>query len=61
MWPVISKIIEFPDVIGSRFENLIFIGLVKNAEKPEYELFMSKCIEAILEAMNDLQMKKVSS
>ena len=61
MWPVISKIVELPDVIGERFENLIFIGLWINAEKPEYELFMSKCIEAILEAMNDLQMKKVSS
>jgi hypothetical protein len=59
MWPVISKIVELPDVIGERFENLIFIGLWINAEKPEYELFISKCVEAIFEAMNYLQMKKI--
>ena len=52
LWPVLAKIVELPDSIGESFENLIFIGLWLHTEKPAYEIFMSKCVEAITEAVN---------
>jgi hypothetical protein len=51
LWPVIAKIIEL-DNISESFENLIFVGLLLDNAKPSYEIYMSKCVEAILEAIN---------
>jgi hypothetical protein len=53
LWPVLAKIIELPESISESFENLIFIGLWLDNMKPNSEIFISKCVDAILKAKND--------
>ena len=59
LWPVIGKIIELPDNIGESFENLIFIGLWLDNEKPCYKTYMSKCVASILKAINSPDLKSL--
>ena len=57
LWPVIAKIVELPDNISESFQNLIFIGLWLDNEKPNYDAFISKCVEAVLDAINSPSLK----
>lgn len=59
LWPVIAKIIELPDNISESFENLIFVGLWLDNQKPAYDVYMAKCVEAILSAINSPTLKKL--
>ena len=59
IWPVIAKIIELPEIIGENFNNLIFIGLWLDNEKSSNEIFMSKCVETIIEAISSQNLKKI--
>ena len=59
LWPVIAKIIELPDNISESFENLIFVGLWLDNQKPAYDVFMSKCVETVLKAINSSELKKL--
>jgi hypothetical protein len=61
LWPFIAKIIELPDSISESFENLIFIGLWLDNEKPNYEVFMTKCVDAILSAINSPNLKSLGN
>ena len=54
-----GKIIELPDNISESFENLIFVGLWLDNQKPAYDVFMSKCVETVLKAINSSELKKL--
>ena len=59
LWPVLAKIIELPDNISESFENLIFIGLWLDNQKPAYDVFMAKCVEAVSLAINSPELKNI--
>ncbi len=59
LWPVIAKIVELPDIIGESLENLVFIGLWLDNMKPNCEVFMDKCVEAIVKAIDAPCLKKI--
>ena len=59
LWPVMAKIVELPDLVSESFENLIFVGLWLDAVKPNSEIFISKCVETILKAINEPSLKKL--
>jgi hypothetical protein len=55
-----AKIDELPDRVSESFENLIFVRLWLDDVKPNSEIFISKCVEAILKALNEPTLKKLS-
>ena len=59
LWPVLAKIIELPDNISESFENLIFIGLWLDNQKPAYDVFIAKCVEAVSVAINSPELKNL--
>jgi hypothetical protein len=59
MWPVLAKIVELHDKTSESFENLIIIGLWLNEEKPNYEIYLSKCTDRILDAIHFLSKEKI--
>jgi hypothetical protein len=59
LWPVMAKIVELPDKVSESFENLIFVGLWLDNVKPNSEIFISKCVEAIMKAINEPSLKKL--
>jgi hypothetical protein len=59
LWQVLAKIIELQESISESFENLIFIELWLDNMKPNSEIFISKCVDAILKAKNDPTLKSL--
>ena len=59
MWPVLARILELPDKTSESFENLIVVGLWLNDEKPLYEIYLSECIERILDAVRQISNEKI--